>query len=437
MSGIGHFKDLKNYKIVFVILFIGIISRLAFSVLFSPIPSSGNTGDAVHYYESAISLSEGKGYAFNGKPTANFPPGYPFILAALFKIIFPSYQIAQFLNTILGVISCIITYLICKKVFGERAAMLALYIMALSPTNIIWSGIVFSENLFLPLILGVILLWIHFSSAHLQIGERMRVRRREVWKLILSGILLGLASLTRGQAILLPGVLFFWVLFNKKSFYSALIATLTVSLFMILTILPWTIRNKEVLGSYELISTNGGVNLLIGNHPGATGTYHDPEGGYPGGEDEVLKNRLCKERALSYIFSNPIKFIALIPKKVFLLWCADSSFTFRHDLLIKLSPFIGYLLMGISLILYYLLFFTAIASLMRFKIMQNNLTVTLFILLFIYYSLFHAIFFAGPRYNYPFYPFLIILASGLIDIWIKNPIYNPLAERKLEDSGAK
>ncbi|MBI3599459.1 MAG: glycosyltransferase family 39 protein [Nitrospinae bacterium] len=356
---------MKNYKIVFVILFIGITSRLVFSVFFSPIPSSGNTGDAVHYYESAVSLAEGKGYSFNGKPTANFPPGYSLILAGLFKLFFPSYKLAQFSNVIFGTISCLLTYAICKKAFGERAAMLALGIMALSPTNIVWSAVVFSENLFLPLLLGVILLWLH-------IIQDERPLRENLFKLILSGILLGLTSLTRGQAILLPAALFLWIIFNRKSFSSALIAALIVSLSMIFTVLPWTMRNKEIFGTYKLISTNGGINLLIGNHHGATGAYHDPEDGYPGGDDEVLKDRLCKEMAMSYIFSNPINFIKLIPKKIFFLWGADSTFTFRYELLAKLPHTIGYFLLASAHILYYLLFFAASAAIIMLMSMNFN-----------------------------------------------------------------
>lgn len=413
-----------NHKIVLIMLFIAFTSRLLFSYLLPPTPFSANTGDAVHYYESAISLSEGKGYLFNGKPTANFPPGYSFILAAIFKIFFPSYQIAQFLNTILGVISCIITYLICKKVFGERAAILALGIMAVSPTNFIWSAIVFSENLFLPLLLGTSLLWIQFIT-----GENFS--SKGLWKLVVSGILLGMASLTRGQALLLPGILFLWQLSNNKTFSSASITTLIVSIFMILTILPWTIRNKEVFGSYVLVSTNGGINLLIGNHPGATGMYHDPADGYPGGDDEIVKDRLCKEKALAYIFSKPINFIKLIPKKIFFLWCTDSVFTFRYDLIAKLPLVIGYALIGTALGLYYLSLFITIIALIKFRIIQEgSRTAILFILLFLYFTFFHTVFFAGPRYNYTYYPFLIILVSGSIDAWLKNPIYHPLAERK-------
>ena len=140
-------------------------------------------------------------------------------------------------------------------------------------------------------------------------------------------------------------------------------------------------------------------------------------------DDEVLKDRLCKERALSYIISNPLNFIKLIPKKIFFLWCADSTFTFRYELLAKLPHTIGYFLLASAHILYYLLFFAASAAIIIFKTISNRedtKMASLFVLLFIYFSAFHAIFFAGPRYNYPFYPFLIILASGSIDLWIKN-----------------
>jgi 4-amino-4-deoxy-L-arabinose transferase-like glycosyltransferase len=423
---------IEKNKIIVILLSLALASRLIFSYLFPPVPYTANTGDIVHYYESAVSLARGEGYVFLGKPTAHFPPGYSFALAPLFKIFFPSYRIAQILNTVLGILSCLFTYGISKKTFGEQAALLTLGIMALSPTNVIWSAIIFSENLFLPLLLGVILLWIHsVQNPPFNKGGLEWIQGRRFYKLLLSGMLLGIASLTRGQAVLLPGVLFFWVLLNKKSLSSSFIAALIVSFFMIVTILPWTIRNKEVLGSFEFISTNTGINLLIGNHPGATGGYHDPEGGYPGGDDEITQNRLCREAALSYIYTHPFQFIKLIPIKIFLLWCADSTFTFRHDLLTKLSPAIGYPLIGAAFILYYLSFMITIIAFMRFRVAQDNSIygmnkgnpiVILFTLLFIYFSMFHALFFAGPRYNYPFYPFLIVLVTGSIDIWIKNRI---------------
>ncbi|MEK6590634.1 MAG: glycosyltransferase family 39 protein [Nitrospinota bacterium] len=424
---------LAKYKIIFTLLFIAFALRLTFSYFFPPIPCSANSGDIVRYYGIAISLADGEGFSLDGKPTAYVPPAYSFILATFFKIFSPSYQIAQLINAVLGVISCILAYFICRKTFSERASILALCIMALSPTNIIWSAMIFSENLFLPLILGVILLWVHFIHD----GDAVP---KGLGKLLLSGILLGIASLTRSQAALLSGILFVWLLYNKKSFSNALIATLIVFFSMIFTILPWTIRNKEVFGSYVLITTNAGLNLLQGNHPGATGMYHDPPGGYPGGDNEAEKNRLSKEMALSYIFSNPGNFIKLIPKKLFFLWCAESVFTFRHDLLTKLPHIVGYFLMGAALILYYLFFFIMPVALIKFKMLQYNSklvlqcfkqeTVILFALLFLYLSLLHAISVAGPRYNYPFYPFLIIFVSGSIDTWLKNPIYHPLAERK-------
>ena len=48
-----------------------------------------------------------------------------------------------------------------------------------------------------------------------------------------------------------------------------------VFLTLILTVVPWTLRNKQVSGHFVPISTNLGINLLVGHEPSATGRYSD------------------------------------------------------------------------------------------------------------------------------------------------------------------
>jgi hypothetical protein len=106
---------------------------------------------------------------------------------------------------------------------------------------------------------------------------------------------------------------------------------------MTLTLLPWTIRNAYVFHSLVPISTNGGINMFIGNNPEATGCYSIPknwktelDGAVPLSLDkptrELASDRYATARAVAFIREQPGRAIALWRPKLLCLFRDEGAF---------------------------------------------------------------------------------------------------------------
>jgi hypothetical protein len=150
--------------------------------------------------------------------------------------------------------------------------------------------------------------------------------------LLASGLIFGVAALTKSQALLLPLVLGLPLLVfppgwpgMRKWFRTVVLAGIG----MLVVIVPWTVRNYTVFHTFIPISTNGGYTLLTGNNPSAQGTYtpDDPlvTDLSKNPRDQVEMDRIAKQRAWQWIAQNPWDFVRLIPAKIWFLWSGDGE----------------------------------------------------------------------------------------------------------------
>lgn len=132
-----------------------------------------------------------------------------------------------------------------------------------------------------------------------------------------SGFLVGLATLVRPQAILLPLAMVAaprpTVDYKKPKPLAALILCFLIAL---TTITPWLVRNYRTHGHFVFISTNGGDNLWIGHNQESTGNYQPPLGIPQSPPAEIANDKLMRSAALDAIRSNPGRSISLIPAKI-------------------------------------------------------------------------------------------------------------------------
>jgi 4-amino-4-deoxy-L-arabinose transferase-like glycosyltransferase len=108
-----------------------------------------------------------------------------------------------------------------------------------------------SESLYIPLTLGAVLTaLLHRESSH---------RRRYA---VLTGFLIGLIALTRGNgiALLLPVVALVWTERPWRS-WKALRSPLVVAAATLVTLVPWTLRNAVLFHAFIPVSTQSGYAL--------------------------------------------------------------------------------------------------------------------------------------------------------------------------------
>ena len=79
-------------------LFAVIVTTVAVRLLWIATVRAQPVSDFLFYFLAPGEVAAGKGYLFNGHPTAYWPPGYPFVLAVFFKLFGSTLIVAQLLN---------------------------------------------------------------------------------------------------------------------------------------------------------------------------------------------------------------------------------------------------------------------------------------------------------------------------------------------------
>ncbi len=366
--------------------------------------------DSFRYDFMARALVAGQGYIHvNGEPSAFWPPGYSLLLAVAYRVFSESVSVAQLLNALLGTATVGLVYLIGRRTVGARPALLAAGIVAAFPSLVFFTAVTLSETTFTFVLLLAVYLVLREAESE----------RRDLRLLLATGLVLGYASLVRGQALLLPLVLVpFWL---RSGFARPAIADKVVALALgiMLVVAPWTLRNAAELGSPVLISTNAGVDFWIGHHEGATGRgqyadeliYARTELNTP--EHEVWVNAEGFRRGLSFALTHPGEELLLVPKKLFWLYSHDSEgllWNEAHGGQPFLTAGEEFLLLGVSNGYYYVVMGLFAFGVLRWFSWREPGRLLL-VSLVAYWTLAHVVFFGDPRFHAPIVPVIALLAA--------------------------
>lgn len=422
------------------LIMIGLVLRLVWVLYADTIPLGGDPG---WYYDVAWNLANGNGYVADhllftdhpiiGQPTAFWPPAYSFTLAGFWKVLgveAPSQtaiDAAKLFNALLSALTIPFVFGLGRQLFNERVGLGAAGLFAVFPNGIAWLPVLFTEALFILLVVVALWLLVSFPPAS----------RRRWLPVACFGALVGLALLTRGQgAVLVPvAVLYWWMCAGRGAALRSTALALAVAA---LVIMPWTVRNWLVMDAFIPISTNSGAALRVGHAPDAIGTTrwtNDVIDGFRMDESvrhpewEVKGYREYTRRAISYAFTHPGHEIELTGSKLYYLYRSDAPdiinwVTTRHGTPLH-SAELERTLQRTFDYAYYVLLFGAAASVpfwLRWEA-RRVLPASFFLA----WALFHVIFLGEPRYHVPLYPILsIAVAAG---VWQALTLARRLLER--------
>jgi 4-amino-4-deoxy-L-arabinose transferase-like glycosyltransferase len=218
-------------------------------------------GDSQFFHAEANLVANGRGYiepfldAAYGihVPTAAHPPLYPTVLAGLSALGGDSVLAQRSLGAFVGGAVIVLIALIGRRVGGERVGLAAAAIAALYPLLVAADGAPMSESLY-----GLLI------AASLLVALRLHERRSARTAAAL-GALIGLAALTRSEALLLLVLL--GLPLTGRAWRPAL--ALLAACAVVLT--PWTIRNASAFHRFTLISHNDSTVLAGANCPATYG----------------------------------------------------------------------------------------------------------------------------------------------------------------------
>jgi 4-amino-4-deoxy-L-arabinose transferase-like glycosyltransferase len=243
------------------------------------------------------------------------PPLYPLFIALLYGVGGENSLLLRLGQAAISTATCALCYALAQRIGGQRAGIFAAVLAALYPLFIFFSGVLMAETLLLFFV--ALALW---QAQRFTVAPGLR-RAAEL------GFVLGLGALCK--PVLVPWLPLFCVLWWRETVLSAFAKVrqlLVLGAVLLCTVLPWTLRNAHISGHFVPISTNMGINLLVGHEEGATGVYRDGvdywqlmEDVSNGELDPVRRDALVARRMLDRMANDPLRALSLAGRKVLLL----------------------------------------------------------------------------------------------------------------------
>lgn len=356
--------------------------------------------DEDEYYKLASHLVKKGFYSLNGEtPTAWRPPGYPFFLAPL--IFFGSnIVILRIVNFFALSLAMLLIYLILKS-FSQLAAVLGVFFMICYPVLFYTAGTLYPQTLAMAFSLFAI--WLFFKDISISFGKSFSL-----------GLVYGLLILIVPTCICNLVLTAVWFLFRPIPHRIAKILLMICTAALLIS--SWTLRNYMTFETFITISTNDGINLLIGNSPTAQpnlgvntdlSAYQDRDF-----KDEIEENNYYKAKAVEYIKNNKLKSLKLYYLKFL------NYFNYRNDLAtsFETSHFRSWVLLVtygfILLVAMFRLFYSDKIPLDQF----DWFLVSLYLL----NAALISIYFTRIRFRLPYDPLLIMMNARFLATLIQN-----------------
>jgi len=363
--------------------------------------------DMLTYHNYALQILNGT----FGKEPYYYGPLYFYFLALVYKIFGVDPYIARLIQMLLGVATSLLIYLIARRVFNKATALISIFISIFYGMFYLHEGVLLLESLatFLNTLSIFLLLRIEDNPSYKNI--------------IPAGIAIGLSALARANILLFVPFILIWLLIVKPQKGLQLKRFGFLCSVILLTISPCTIRNYLVSGKFVLISTNGPVNLWIGNNPYATGEFTHPPSEY---SDKISRkvgekgDKAYIEEVARFAKEYPAQFIGLLFKKFLLFWdSTEIANNINYELYKDLSWILKIVILGFGLIGSLAL----LGIFLSLKAWRKNLLLYLSILSFMFTTV---LFFITARHRIPIISLLIPFASFAIWWW-----HEKIRERRL------
>lgn len=384
---------MKNNKIFYLLVIIFfIIFQMNFHI--NPLAS----GDAEEYSLIAQNLANGYGYAKSiHSPTILRPPAYIFLVAMLIKIFGKyAYGILPYLQ-LLFVLGALFfankILLLLKPKAGASRVVFNLLYTAYFP-NYLYAAQLMPETS---------MLFLFFMAIY------FFLRNKFLW----CGVIFALLVLNKGTFLYLPLILFVYEFLRIKK-VKTIKNFVIVYAVICLICSPWMIRNFIVFHSPIISSIGIGNVIWPGNNIKNDGLW-DWNNDLARNEivdkyDEITADKLLTKKALASMRNYPLATFNLWLKKAYRFWLQPIGYK-------TLFEQGGVFLANCWMVFHWLiLFFATIGFFLNFK---NINTKIILLIIFYYYGL-HIILYAIPRYHYPLWPLIMILAAIQLETFYKK-----------------
>jgi len=332
---------------------------------------------------------------------------YPLFIASVYKVFNPRVGYVLAVQSLLGVFTCLLIYLLAKGIFNQKTARLSAFLAAIYPGFLFYSTVLYQEttSLFLIVLLAYLI--------HLAISQN------KAWLYFLAGLLVVFISFFRSGFVLFifpTTLIFLFVLWRycKKQFMCFALSFIigTVCMFMLYTALTYRISGSFTLNRppavwvfYETLHRDGWVTDTYAPSYSPELQQAAEESGlfFPEGiQFDKISGRVYLKAGLLLILKNPIGMVSQLIKRNHRIWSYVATYPGKwHSKNVFIQQ--GFHRM--------LLIFGLCGMVLSFPFWRST---WFFYTLFFYSTVIYAPIIGLPRYAIPSMPFIIILASYAI-----------------------
>jgi tetratricopeptide (TPR) repeat protein len=401
-----HYRRLLICLILIVAAF---AFRLSYYEEYQHLPEfTRPTVDALFHHQSAIAIAGGALTA----PTPFFrAPFYNYFLGLIYFLSGDSVASARFLQLLMGCFTPLLVFLLAGRLFDERTGLIAAILTLFCGDLVYFEGELLLEFL---MVTEILLVWLCF----------LRFQRTRFWYWAgLSGILTGIAMITRPNAIVL-GLVLLYLLYREYRDRVITIGRLLLT-FMLPLLLPVILVLAHNLTRQQpafTIATQGGINFYLGNNSAADGVSAVMPGklGYSWQYEDIAYladkaegkkltptevSSFYYRKGLSDILHRPLHWIGLLVRKTYLFFSGFSIsnnrnlITFKSQFLtLKFLPIGMWLLGPLGLV----------GIVLSYRRSRTIGAVAAFVVL---YALSFVLFFVNSRFRLPLLPILAMFSG--------------------------
>lgn len=249
---------------------------LTAAMLFLVLPRVGRAlapeyslGFADGYDLIANNLLHGNGYRFyaNTSETMMREPGYPLFLAGAFKIGGYSIKTVRWANWLLTIGIAFLMMRLAQLVTNDRTTSLIATLLFLFYPSVLISEARGGVEILFILVVLVFMVLLHHAVAK---GNR--------WRYLAAGLALGVVVQVRSTPLVFPFFLLIYLLFfadGAAERLKAILNTLVLVLGMMIVMVPWVVRNFELVHHVVPTATVQGVAVQEGQYTCQHLTFDD------------------------------------------------------------------------------------------------------------------------------------------------------------------
>jgi 4-amino-4-deoxy-L-arabinose transferase-like glycosyltransferase len=409
-----------RWRVLLAFIAIGLVARIAVTVhagiAAPPIPGS----DASEHDSYAWNLAQGRGYSgvspdvksptgeLLDHPSAYRAPGASVLWAGIYWLFGHRYAPVRLAQCVLDTLTILLLYRIARICFGDAVALLAAGVYAVWPTALLYSSVLGSEPLYTFLFCWSLLLSLQFAED-------------PSWlRAVAAGVLLGLALLTRGNAVMMVALMIPWGIIQFWKTPRLGMRACAIPLIAVVMLFPWTIRNYRVLHAFVPIETGGGdvllgsYNRVVANDPLYYGYWVFPTAFLPeyapqitAPNDEVERDRIEILLATRWMRDHPDKWWYLLESRFRRSWTPflqpKSPWLYRIGMMASWGPVLALLILGFLPTAIFFLRTNHPGWILHVGILHFVLTAL--------------VFWGASRFRYPVEGLCIILASATV-VWL-------------------